>query len=621
VSHLGPRARLSILGSWLAFLVVQNLLWVRRTVLPAPPPWDPALYLFLSLRYWHALTERGVAALWRELQDLSLSPYVPPLFPLSALPFYVLFGESRLAAYATSSVFLCLLLLGTYLLARWRHGEGAGLLALFLASTFSAPVNLSRDYQMDLPGAALLTLGVCCLRRSEGFRGRGWSLAFGGLAGLALLTKTMSGPFFVPPALAALVRSWRERADRRRVLLNLGIALAAAALLASLWWGAHFERAVWYLLYFGWGAGADPYAPAGAESVFALPSLTFYLVALANQGASVPCFLLMLGLLAHGAWQRWRGRASRSRDRPPEDGGTALWTWLLAGYVLLSLSRNKTADRYVIFLVPPLAALLAGAIATLPRAGWRRCVTAAALLAGLANYAALTWPEAGPPLLSWRPPFTLVSYRPRQTWLRMEPGVHEGDWQLPRIVTALSDSRAATKARLLTALLAEGLPDTSAPEEQVRTAYRWTLRREPDPEGLGAYARELRDGVKSPAQLLRSLAASDEFAARPLRVLVVPDHPFLNSSTLRYHAEAARAPLLFARVDPGHVGPWPLRDYDALLVKDGGYQGPAFSTTHIPWIEAELRGGRTGFERHPASFPCPDESRVLLFVFAGTGGA
>lgn len=611
---LRPRARVLILG-WLAFLLVQNLIFVRRTVLPVPPPWDPALYLFMSLRYSHALAERGASALWQALQDLNLSPYAPPLFPLSALPLYLVFGESRFAAHATSSLYLCLLLLGTYRLARRRHGEGTGLVALFLASTFSAPVNLSRDYLVDLPGAALVTLGVCCLVESDGFRRLAGSLGFGVLAGLGLITKTMSGPFFVLPALGALVVSWRQRQGRRSLLLNLGIALVAGVLVASVWWVTHLEQAVWYVFYYGWGRGADPYEPAGSGGVFTLRSLSFYLAAMANQGASVPYLLLMAGLLVHGAWRRSRQSAPRG---PIGGDATAvmLWTWFLGGYVLLSLMRNKTADRYVLFLLPPLAVLGARAIVGLPRGGWRRAVLAAAVLMGCANYAALTWPQAGLELLSWSPPGGLKAYRPRQQWLRMEPGVPEGDWPLVPIVTTLSGMKDATKARLVASLTTDGLPGApvSSPEERVRAAYRRLLRREPDPQGLRAYARELREGVAGPTHLFRSLAASHEFAARPLRVLVVPDHPFLNVSTLRYYAEVARAPVAFDHLESGPVGPWPLAYYDVLLVKDGGYQGPAFSTTHVPWFEAQLHGGHAGFER-AASFPCPDGSQALVFVF------
>src|SRR4029453_17009933 len=63
---------------------------------------------------------------------------------------------------------------------------------------------------MDLPAAALLTAAVAAIERSRGFRGRGWSIATGVLAGLMLLAKTMSGPFLLAPALLALRGAWRE---------------------------------------------------------------------------------------------------------------------------------------------------------------------------------------------------------------------------------------------------------------------------------------------------------------------------------------------------------------------------------------------------------------------------
>jgi hypothetical protein len=607
----GRGARLLVLSSWLALLVGLNLLTIRGSVLAAPPPWDPALYLFMSLRYWHLLTEQGLRALWREIQDPWLVPHVAPLFPLSALPLYSLFGESRLVAYATSSLFLCAMLVGTYLLARERHGPGAGFLALFLASTFAAPINLSRDYQMDLPATALLCLAVWSLSRSSGFRGTGASLAFGGLAGLALVTKTMSAPFFVAPALRALLQSWR-RAETRRALRNAGIALAAAALLASAWWWAHAASALSYLLHYGMGRGADPYVPPGLGDVLTLGSLTYYLAALANHGASVPYFLLM-GLLVL-AWARRRLRGGGAAAGDPVSG--LLWAWLLAGYLLLTLSRNKTADRYVVFLVPPVAVLMAGALARLPRGGWRRVALSAALLMGLENYVALTWPGAGFPLLAWRPPLVLTPSRPRQAWLRTETQVPETGWPLPAIVETLWRSAGATKARLLPVLLAE-TPRGDPPEEQVRAAYRRLLRRQADPLGLDTYSRELRNGTRSSAQLLEALAASDEFAARPLRVLVVPDHPFANASTLRYYAEVARAHVAFDGVDPVQLPPLPLEEFDALVVKDGGYQGPAFSTRHVPWVEARLRTGGAPFEQPPTAFPCPDGSSLLVFVAAG----
>jgi 4-amino-4-deoxy-L-arabinose transferase-like glycosyltransferase len=603
-----------ILGSWFVLLLLENLAWLRRHVLPSPPPWDPALYLRMSLRYAHALAEGGRRALWTELQGFDPSPYVPPLFPLSAVPLYRLFGESRLVAYATSSVYLALLLLGTYHLARGERREGRGLLAVFLASTFSAAICLSRDYQTDLPAAALLTLGIACLARSDGFRSLGWSLAFGGLAGLALLTKTMSAPFGVAPALAALFVAgpWREaRRARWRHLVAAVIVLVAVA---SVWWAAHLGSATWYLLYYGWGAGALPYDEAHAGSVLSLGSLSFYALALANRGASLGYAVLALVLLVHAGWQRWR----RGGSREPADATTQLlWTWLLSGYAILSVARNKTPDRYVILLLPPVAALLARGLTSLPRGRSRRVAFAAATAAGIVNYVSWTWPNAGVPQVEWRPPFSFVVYRPEQAWLRVEIPIPRGDWPLQPIVATLARLGPELKARLVPTLLVEAqdVAKDMSPEEFVRLAYRRTLRREPDPVGLQSYAAELRTGAQSHADLLRALSRSEEFAARALSVLVVPDHPFLNASTLSYYAEAERLPLRFTHVEPAAAAPWQLAHYDAVLVKQGGYQGSAFATTEVPRIEAQLREEPGGLGRSAASFACPDGSVATLLIY------
>jgi hypothetical protein len=249
----------------------------------------------------------------------------------------------------------------------------------------------------------------------------------------------------------------------------------------------------------------------------------------------------------------------------------------------------------------------------------RNGAIAAIVVMGLANYAALTWPGLRVPLLEWRAPFALVLERPWHAWLRSTTPVPVAGWPMREIVHALSASAAATKARLVPGLLAEPAPEDAAPEALVRTAYRRLLRREPDPVGLETYSRELRAGTRSAAGLLQELASSDEFRERPLRVLVVPDHPFLNSSTLRYYAEAARAPVVFDRVEPGQPPP-SLRDWDALVVKEGGYPGPAFSTTYVAWIEERLRESGAGLALLPPPLPCPDGSSVRLFAAAGASG-
>ena len=65
----------------------------------------------------------------------------------------------------------------------------------------------------------------------------------------------------------------------------------------------------------------------------------------------------------------------------------------------------------------------------------------------------------------------------------------------------------------------------------------------------------LQAGALSLPREVSVLASSPEATLRPLRVLVLPDHPYVNASTLRYQAEWARAPVVFARVEPGQPRP------------------------------------------------------------------
>jgi hypothetical protein len=97
-----------------------------------------------------------------------------------------------------------------------------------------------------------------------------------------------------------------------------------------------------------------------------------------------------------------------------------------------------------------------------------------------------------------------------------------------------------------------------------------------------------------------------------LRVLVLPDHPYVNASTLRYQSEWARAPVTFERLEPGQQLP-DLEDFDAVVVKTG-IQGPDVSTTSVGLAQERL--GRSRFRLLRARYRCPDGSDVRLYVLS-----
>jgi hypothetical protein len=194
-----------VLGFFIGVLIgcsIGNVVWLSHHWLTFPPPWDQAFYLYMGLRYLHAWVDYGLVAGFREF--IHLSTDVAPLYPLTSVPFYLLFGPSRLVAYLTNIGYLGLLLGGIYLMGAHLYGRNAGLFAAFTAATFTATVNYSRDYLLEFPATAFVTLGMYALFRSEAFYHRTWCLALGALAGLSVLTKTMTGVFFIGPVLLAL---------------------------------------------------------------------------------------------------------------------------------------------------------------------------------------------------------------------------------------------------------------------------------------------------------------------------------------------------------------------------------------------------------------------------------
>jgi hypothetical protein len=114
--------------------------------------------------------------------------------------------------------------------------------------------------------------------------------------------------------------------------------------------------------------------------------------------------------------------------------------------------------------------------------------------------------------------------------------------------------------------------------------------------------------------LIDLLMATAEFKRQRARVLVVPDHPSFNASTLRYYAEAEDRSLSFFRILDGPIDAERLQIYDFVLVKSGGYQGPEFSTKYNAQIQARVERRDSGFILLPQRFSFPDDSDIVIFA-------
>jgi 4-amino-4-deoxy-L-arabinose transferase-like glycosyltransferase len=599
---------------------IGNVIWLDRHWLTLPPPWDQAFYLYMGLRYLHALVDYGPIAAFREF--IHLSTDVAPLYPLTTLLLYLLFGPSRLVAYLTNIVYLGLLLAGVYLLGVHLYGRRAGLLAAFIAATFTATVNYSRDYLLEFPATAFVTLGVYALLRSEEFHHRTWCLTFGAFVGLSVLTKTMTGVFFVGPVLFGLgVLAWRHQLNGA-VLRNFLLAVGVGMLVAAIWWGPNFRTAVRYLVYYGFQAGAVPYSK-DVPGVLSLENLSYYALHLTNHGLSLPYTLLFVGLIIFvgtkalfGGHDRHIGQAAVGVTEGRYVG--YLWAWFLVGYTILTLVPNKGEERYAQPLLPPMALLLSGGIDAIGRPWVRRGMIAVTLAVGSFNYLGLTYDLPRLPQRLYISRLALISHEyPHYEWVRSKiPAAQDYDWPGSAILSFLTQltkqhtMKTLRELRLSLDDRAGGMPI----EEEVRMIYQAVLRRAPDSRALHKDVSALGAGSMTRDSLIDTLMVSDEFKNRRPRVLVVPDHPQFNASTLRYIAELDRVLFSFSHMLEGPVTTQQLQQYEFILVKNGGYQGPEFSTRYADQTYERLLQPGAGFIPLPERFPFPDHSYIVIFA-------
>jgi 4-amino-4-deoxy-L-arabinose transferase-like glycosyltransferase len=605
-----------ILVILVGFCVLGNIFWLRRHSLTIPPPWDQAFYLYMGIRYLWALTDYGLGALISEF--IKLSPDVAPLFPLTSLPLYVLFGPSRLVAYMTNAVYLLGLLWGVYLLGAHIYSRRAVILAAFTLATFTATVNYSRDYLLEFPATLFVTLAIYALVRSGEFQHRLWCLVFGTLAGFSVLTKTMTGIFFVGPVLHALGCLIKQRQLTPALLRNSLLVVAMAILVASIWWGPNFRTSFGYLIYYGFQAGSVPYSKDGV-GILSLENLSYYALALMNHGTSFFYASLFGALRLVSGVQHVFGM-QRSDAGRREGGGKEgiLWAWLLVGYAVLTIVPNKGEERYAQPLLPPIALLLAGSVEAIGRRWMRRGVVVVIVAIGGFNYVGLTYGLPWLPQRLYLHSFAIISHEyPHFQWLRSKiPPTPDVEGRISAILSVLAALHDQHRGRVETELRTRLLDpmQVQAIGEDMRMTYRFLLAREPKPRELQKYIDPLRGRKLTLEELIEILKASKEFKAQRAWVLVVPDHPQFNASTLRYYGEVDRLPLRFTHIVDGPITPERLQRYEFILTKRNGYQGPEFSTRLTDEIHALLRQRDSGFVPLPESFEFPDTSQIVIYT-------
>jgi len=419
--HKKHRDRLAwaALVAFLALLIGYDLRWLSVNVTLLG--WDPPSHLLKTLTYARLLQDHSAQSLF---SIFTWDLYRPPLFHLSAVPLYWLLGYSTDVATAMNAVWLAGLVLGTFFLGRRLFGATAGLWSAMFVGLYPMVFCLAHYFYLEVAVSALVVWSVWTLLAAEGFTRRPYSLLLGLLVEAGMLVKWTYAAYFVFPLLVVLAYQWQRRHlsdvnlrinNNRWALVSLGVS----GLLTMAWYGPNWELiptlapgrmlpvasfALWAVTIFlvreGRSRVGQLAAAAGmgasVASLWYLPHIDFldffFAVAYKGEGTGPAQFawaeietytyyarklysehmglgFALLTVLATGAWL-WHRRHELRKE-------FALWmllAWVGGTYVLFTVATIRNT-RIIMPVLPALALLTAGGLATIRSATVRRTLT------------------------------------------------------------------------------------------------------------------------------------------------------------------------------------------------------------------------------------------------------
>jgi len=349
------------------------LAWDRR-----PPEWDHANHLERAVVCARDMARGDARAI------LERSSFYPPLVPCAAGLAYRLWPSDVAAAQAVLLAFLGLGMAAAYVLGRQVAGGAEGVVAALVFGSAPFTIFSSLRFQLDLPLASMVALAIALLLRTEAFERRSWSLAFGVVLGLGMLTKPPFAAYVLPVLTLVLARM-----RTRRALVTALLAGLVGGVLALPWYGPRLLGMAPQVAARSFRQAAE----SGHTEPLTATALTFYPRWFVPQFGLVATFLFVVGAAVAAA--RRQG---------------LMLVGVLTPLAVLTMIQNKNL-RYTLPLSPFVAVLAGvgfGALRGRPRAFALVALVAGAVLQLSATAFAVPsvpmLPGLGVPLLLGSPP-------------------------------------------------------------------------------------------------------------------------------------------------------------------------------------------------------------------------
>ncbi|MBU06089.1 MAG: hypothetical protein CL877_09110 [Dehalococcoidales bacterium] len=408
---IGHQTRRALLLGLALLTFGGNLMWAFLD--KVPPTWDPSRHFYIALSYWHAL-DFNAENWW--LNVLNVEPFYPPLYHLSLLPFFALFGFSGDSAVLANSLYMFVIILSTYGIGAHLYDQRTGLLAAFLVSCYPILTYMSRMCMTDVMLTAGITLAYYFFLKSENFEDRNYTFFFSLTLAASLLVKWTCLVLILPPLILGLWGSesveFKKRLvqfayyagmiialivfpfflflldEGRWIFLTLELALVAflvkrfkdvdlscqkvtnlvtmtgvCLLICFPWYSHHLVNILKGLSLAGWRA-----ARVGQVTTFGVDQWLHYIHLLKSDVSTLFFVLFVIALAVSLVFRKY--------FRP------VLFWWVVGSYILLTLLPGRDA-RYIMPVLPAMAIVSSVFICQIGTSGIRRMLIGATVVYGL----------------------------------------------------------------------------------------------------------------------------------------------------------------------------------------------------------------------------------------------
>ena len=210
-----------ILIGIIVFFIITNIIWLAIDTLP--PSWDDSIHMKSSLLHARLIPQI------RSLEDLKkvtlLSCYYPSFYHISTIPIIYLVGFIEDYLVYINFLYLILLVLSVFGIARILFNERVGILSALLVLLYPIVFGLSRRYLLDFALVSMVSAVQYLILRNEKEDKKYFSFLLIIVVAAAVLTKQTAVIFFIPTMLMIFLLKFQKGTIGWGLLLSMFVGI------------------------------------------------------------------------------------------------------------------------------------------------------------------------------------------------------------------------------------------------------------------------------------------------------------------------------------------------------------------------------------------------------------